>query len=209
MGERDTDSSHMTSNSRTRPWGRRPRYVLAAIWIAIVAGSLFLYFFRRDVIQDELRNAFSVSLVLASLVYLLLGAVRAFTLIPSTYLVIAALPFLPPLLLFVLTLIGILISSAIIYLFSESLRLQERFEQGKHQARVTRLRAVLEKHELPIIIGWSFFPLAPTDLICYLCGVLRINFPKFLLGILLGEGTICAIYIFAGDSALRFLQLKP
>ena len=71
------------------------------------------------------------------------------------------------------------------------------------------MRAILQKHELPIIVGWSFFPLAPTDLICYVCGVLEINFPKFLLGVLLGEGAICAIYISAGASALRFLQLKP
>jgi uncharacterized membrane protein YdjX (TVP38/TMEM64 family) len=186
----------------------RAAYVLAGIWLAVATAALFFYFFRRSVIQDELRSAFSMSLVLASVVYLVLGAVRAFTLIPSTYLVIAALPFFPPLLLFLLTLIGILISSTVIYVFSGSLHLRDHFEKGKYQARVTRLRALLEKHELPIIVGWSFFPLAPTDLICYLCGVLKVNFPKFLLGILLGEGTICAVYIFAGDSALRFLRLK-
>lgn len=187
----------------------RGGYVLAATWFTIAAAGLFLYFFRRNAIQGELHNVFAFSLVVASLVYVLLGTVRALTLIPSTYLVIAALPFFPPFLLFVLSLIGILASSAIVYLFAASFGLEQRFEQGKHQAQVTKLRAALERHELPIIIGWSFFPLAPTDLICYLCGVLEINFPKFLLGILLGEGTICAIYVFAGDSALRVLQLRP
>jgi uncharacterized membrane protein YdjX (TVP38/TMEM64 family) len=65
---------------------------------------------------------------------------------------------------------------------------------------------LLQRHELPVIIGWSFFPLAPTDLICYVCGGLRVNFPKFLLGVLIGEGTICAIYIFLGGEALRWLE---
>ena len=60
----------------------------------------------------------------------------------------------------------------------------------------------------PIIIGWSFFPLAPTDLICYVCGVLRVRFWKFLLGVTLGEGAISAIYIYGGDQILWWLGLK-
>jgi len=185
----------------------RHRWLLVTSWIAIAAGALYLYFFRRDAIQHELNSAFSTSMVVAGAIYLALGAVRAFTLIPSTYLVIAALPFFQPVPLLVLTLAGILVSSAIIYWFAESLHLEELFERGRHKAHVDRLRSVLQRHELPVIIGWSFFPLAPTDLICYVCGGLRVNFPKFLLGVLIGEGTICALYIFLGGEALRWLEL--
>lgn len=167
-----------------------------------------MYFFRRDLIQGELRSAFSFSLWLSGGIYLLLGCLRAFTLIPSTYLIIVALPFFPPGLLFVLTLAGILVSSALIYAFSEALHLRDVFEHGSHRALTARVRSLLERHELPVIVGWSFFPVVPTDLICYACGVLEVNFYKFLVGIALGEGTICAIYIFAGDTALRFLKLK-
>ncbi|HEV8266410.1 MAG TPA: VTT domain-containing protein [Gemmatimonadales bacterium] len=187
----------------------RGGYILAATWVTIAAAGLFLYFFRRNAIQGELHSVLAFSLMGASLVYVLLGTVRALTLIPSTYLVIAALPFFPPFLLFGLSLIGILSSSAIVYLLAASFGFEERFEKGKHHAQVAKLRAALERHELPIIIGWSFFPLAPTDLICYVCGVLDINFPKFLLGILLGEGALCALYVFAGDSVLRVLQVRP
>src|SRR5688572_22722251 len=178
----------------------RHRWLLVTIWFALAAGALYLYFFQRDAIQRELNSAFSTSMFVAGAIYLALGAVRAFTLIPSTYLVVAALPFMPPWPLLVLTLAGILISSAIIYWFAESLKLEELFERGKHKAHVDKLRALLQRHELPVIIGWSFFPLAPTDLICYVCGVLKVNFPKFLLGVIIGEGAICALYIFAGDS---------
>ena len=55
------------------------------------------------------------------------------------------------------------------------------------------------------MIGWSFFPLAPTDLICYVCGSLGVGVRKMLLGILIGEGTICALYIFLGRQLLSFL----
>ena len=65
------------------------------------------------------------------------------------------------------------------------------------------MRAALRRYQLPIIVFWSFFPLLPTDLICYVCGALKIDFKKTLLGVAMGEGAICAIYIFLADWAWR------
>jgi uncharacterized membrane protein YdjX (TVP38/TMEM64 family) len=70
------------------------------------------------------------------------------------------------------------------------------------------VRGLLARYELPVIIGWSFFPLAPTDLVVYLCGVMRVSVAKCLLGVTIGEGAICALYIFGGDQVLRLLHLK-
>jgi uncharacterized membrane protein YdjX (TVP38/TMEM64 family) len=47
----------------------------------------------------------------------------------------------------------------------------------------------------------------PTDLICYACGSLRTRFRTFLLAVLIGEGLICAAYIFLGDRLLDLLKL--
>ena len=169
---------------------------------------MYLYFGHPDLLQRELQDALSASALVGSGVYLALGCVRGFTLVPSTTLVLAALPFFPPVPLFVLTVTGILVSSSSIYRLSASLHFYEVFAR-KHEQRVSRLRSRLERHELPIIIGWSFFPLAPTDLICYVCGVLEVNFGKFLLGVGIGESAICGLYIFGGDFLLRLLHLKP
>jgi uncharacterized membrane protein YdjX (TVP38/TMEM64 family) len=180
------------------------RFVFITLWIVVVVGALYLYFFRRDLVQRELEDALSVTSIAAAVVYLFLGSIRAFTLIPATFLVLAALPFFAPVPLFLLSLAGILISSASIYLFSEALHLDELFER-KHKHRVEKMKAVLQRNQVPIIIAWSFFPLTPTDLICYVCGVLKVNFKKFLLAVSIGEGTICAIYIFFGDYLKRML----
>ena len=40
-------------------------------------------------------------------------------------------------------------------------------------------------------------------MLCYVCGSLKINFKKFLFGVMIGEGTVYAIYIFLGDCVLR------
>ena len=181
---------------------------MIAVWLLVVAAALYLYFFRHDLLQGQIQNAFSVSIFLGCLIYFLFGCIRGLTLIPSAYLVFAALPFLPRTPLLMLTLVGILVSSSSIYYFSEEMRLDEYFER-RHKAKTAKVKAVLQKNELSIIIGWSFFPLAPTDLICYVCGALRVDFKKFLFGIFIGEGLICAIYIFLGDSLLRFFHLRP
>lgn len=184
------------------------RNIARVIWFSVLLGALYLFFFHRDSIQSQLGRAFSYSLIVGYLVYLLLGCVRGFTLIPATYLVVTGLLFFPPVPLFVLTLIGILASSSIIYFFSETLDLDEFFER-KHGDLIARTKVILQRNELPIVIGWSFFPLVPTDLICYLCGTLEVDFKKLLLGVFIGEGAICAIYIFLGNHLLRSLLLGP
>jgi uncharacterized membrane protein YdjX (TVP38/TMEM64 family) len=161
----------------------------------------------RDWLREALARAGAWGPMALYGVYLALGAVRGFTLVPSTTLVLAAVPFFPPGPLLVCTLAGIMLSSTSIYFFSSALHLDERIAK-KHPEKVARLTDLINRYELPIIVGWSFFPLVPTDLICYVCGVLRVRFWTFLAGVTLGEGAICAIYIYGGDQVLRWWGVR-
>lgn len=172
------------------------------MWLVIVAGALYLYFFQRDLVEAQLTNALSTSTFIGATVYILLGSLRAFTLVPATFLVVIAMPFFPAWLLFLITLPIIGISSGIIYGFAEILHMDEDFER-KYPTQIRTLKELLQRHQLPIIIGWSFFLLIPTDLLCYVCGTLRINFTKFIIGVLIGEGAVYGIYIYFGDRLLR------
>jgi uncharacterized membrane protein YdjX (TVP38/TMEM64 family) len=188
-----------------RPTSAKPLPRLRlAIWLLLAGSLLYLYYSKPDFFGDELRNTAGTSMVAAYALYLGLGTIRGLSLIPANFLLILALPIFPPVPLYVLSLAGILFSSTIIYYFSESLKLMEHFEQG-HAAKIEKIRALLQKWPTTIVIAWSFFPAAPTDLVCYLCGVLRISFGRFILGVLIGEGAIFAIYIFFGDQLLRSL----
>jgi uncharacterized membrane protein YdjX (TVP38/TMEM64 family) len=146
----------------------------------------------------------SVSTAVAAAAYFVMGCIRGFTLIPVTYLIPFGLFFLSPAIHFLLTLGGILVSSASIYFLSDRLGLAEYFE-SRHAEQVGRVRTLLRERELPIVIGWSLFPLVPTDLICYVCGSLQIDVRKMLAGILVGEGIICALYIFLGRQLLSLV----
>jgi uncharacterized membrane protein YdjX (TVP38/TMEM64 family) len=82
----------------------------------------------------------------------------------------------------------------------------DRFFERRYGPQVAKLRALMTRRELPIVVAWSFFPIAPTDLVCYVCGALKVDLRKCLLGVTIGEGTICAIYIFLGARALAWMR---
>ena len=180
---------------------RAVRYGLFTLWVSIAIGALYLYFFQREAVQNELRDALSTSFWVASISYLLIGALRPFTLVPGTFPILVAMPFFDPWVLLVLTLICIAVSSSICYWFAEAIHMDE-FVERKYPNHIRKLKSLLQNYQLPIIIGWSFFLFLPTDVLCYVCGSLKINFKKFLFGIMIGEGTVYAIYIFIGDYLL-------
>jgi uncharacterized membrane protein YdjX (TVP38/TMEM64 family) len=167
------------------------------IWALFVAAFIFLYYRYSSLWGTELTQLAATSVWIAYAVYVVLGALRGFALIPVTNLVVLAIPIFPPVPLLILTLVGIAISSASIYAFAESLKLGEYLER-KHAHHMERLQNALRRNPTSIVTVWSFLPIVPTDLICYVCGAMRISFRRFLLGVLVGEGAICAIYIFSG-----------
>jgi uncharacterized membrane protein YdjX (TVP38/TMEM64 family) len=181
---------------------KKLRYCLFALWVVVAVGALYLYFFKRAAVQAEMRDALSASFWVACASYLLIGAFRAFTLVPATFPLLIAIPFFDPWVMLALTLPCIAVSSSICYWFAEALHMDELFER-KYPKQIGKLKELLSRYELPIIIAWSFFLFLPTDVLCYVCGSLKINFKKFLLGIMIGEGTVYAIYIFFGDWLLR------
>lgn len=182
----------------------RSNAVPLLIWIAAIALGAYFYVARTDLVREEFLVLSSSSNALAGTVYFLLGSLRGFTLIPVTYLIPFGLLFLSPVVHFLLTIGGILVSSASIYYFAERLRLAHYFET-RHAGHVERTRQLLRRRELPIVIAWSFFPFFPTDLICYVCGSLGVDVRKMLAGVFVGEGLICALYIFLGRQLLSFL----
>src|SRR5688572_9486895 len=181
------------------------RSVVLSVWIAALSVALYSYFFHAEALRRLLERLSSIPPVLAYLVYLALGCIRGFTLVPATYLVVAGMLVLPPLPLYVLTVAGIIVSSAAVYHFAEAMQF-DRFFELRYGPQVERLRRLMLHRELPIVIAWSFFPIAPTDLVCYVCGALKVDLKKCLLGVTVGEGAICAVYIFLGGQALAWLR---
>ncbi len=183
---------------------KKLKYLIYALWICVLSVSLYVYFFDAGIIESRLTAIFGSSAILGYAVYLIAGCLRGFTLIPITYFILAGIIFLPPVPLYILTMIGVIASSASLYYFSEYLNFDEYFEKN-HPKQIEKLKGYLSKYEFPIVVTWSFMPFLPTDLICYVCGSLEVDIRKFLLGVIVGEGISCAVYIFLGKEILTKL----
>lgn len=181
------------------------RTIVLSLWVGILAGAAYTYVFHPGMLKGVFLELSSSPPSWAYVVYMLLGCLRGFTLVPATYLVMAGMLVLPPWPLYLLTLVGILVSSAAVYYFAEAMHF-DRFFERRYGPQMARLRALMHRRELPIVIAWSFFPIAPTDLVCYVCGALKVDLKKCLLGVTIGEGAICAIYVFLGAQALAWLR---
>jgi len=180
-------------------------HIVRAVWVIAILSAFYLYFFQRSFIEAEISLIAEIPLYTRYFIYTLLGSLRGFTLIPVTYLIVLGLLFLPLMPLYLLTMVGIVASSFTVYYFSEFIHLGEYFEE-KYPTQIAKLKSVVEKNELPIVISWSMLPFVPTDVMCYVCGSLEVNVKKFLLGIIIGEGITCAIYIFLGKDLLVLLH---
>lgn len=96
---------------------KKVRKNIIVVWFAFLVGVFLLYFFEPTFFHTKLKDAVLFSPILGYGLYLLIGCLRGFTLIPSTSLILLGMLFFPPWPLFVLTLLGILVSSASVFTF--------------------------------------------------------------------------------------------
>jgi uncharacterized membrane protein YdjX (TVP38/TMEM64 family) len=172
------------------------------VWILAVVAVLSLYLTHKEQIDVEwIRGVVHDNRFLIIPFYLLLLSCLGLTFIPSTPFAIAGVALFDPALAYLLNLVGIITSSTIVYHFAGFLGLREAFE-SRYPDKILKVQSALNRKELPIIVGWSFFPVVPTDLIIYVASTLKIPLWKCLLGVLLGEGVLNAFYIFGVNAAL-------
>lgn len=174
-------------------------------WLALVTICLSLYVLRPELFEPRrIRLFFVDNLVPGLSIYFLISTLRGLTLIPSTPIVLAGVLVFPPWPLFLVNFLAVYSSSAIVYYMARFFRFDHFFNEH-YPRQVRTLTRLLHKKELPVISVWGFLPFVPTDMIVYVCSTLRINIWKTLVGVSIGEGVICAIYIFGGALSLNAL----
>ncbi|GAB4407825.1 MAG: TVP38/TMEM64 family protein [Microscillaceae bacterium] len=186
-----------TSLSLIYSWAQK---IVFYTWLALWVVLLLLFWQAPELFNKAHILAFvgQFSSHCLFLVYFLLCVGRGIFLLPSTPFILAGtVIFAQNLwLLFFLSLLAILISAGLIYKFSEHLGLKNYFE--KHYAR--QITYIQEKINTPVgfwfLAGWSFFPLVPTDLMCYVAGTVRMRFAYFLGAVSLGEAPLVWLSIF-------------
>src|SRR5258708_6480498 len=97
------------------------KYFSISIWLLFLFVSLYVYFFNNSLLSSKFLGIFGSSLLFGYIVYLVAACLRGFTLIPVTYFIVVGIILLPPWPLYIMTIIGVLVSSTCVYYFSEYL----------------------------------------------------------------------------------------
>jgi uncharacterized membrane protein YdjX (TVP38/TMEM64 family) len=134
--------------------------------------------------------------------YYLIISFKGLIFLPGTPILLAGMLIFDPVEVFLINMAGITTSSILVYFFSQYLEFDVFFET-KYNRYIHKIKTNLMDKELPLIIGWSFFPFVPTDLIVYVGSTLRINVLKCLIGVFIGEAIINSFYIISITMLLK------
>ena len=176
------------------------------LWLMAVLVAAFLYLrypesFRAEGLAAYIKRFHEHALW----VYFALSILRGFFLIPSTPFVLAGVLIFPhnPVAVFVISMAGILFGCSVVYWFSERLGFGNAL-RTKYERIYLGLKNKMERHGVPIVVLWSFFPIVPTDLICCIAGSIRMSFSRFLLAVFIGEFFLVLGYIYTGKAVLFY-----
>ena len=175
------------------------RSVGIIVWAAALAASVGSYLYSPESFTPQGIAAFLERFETGILLlYTAFSILRGFTLLPSTPVVIAGTLLFPrqSWLVLLVSITGILASSTMIYFCSDLLGFSNYFE-NRYYKRTEKIRRRLETPTgIVFVFLWAFFPLVPTDAVCYVAGTTRMVFAKFILAIFLGELILCSFYVF-------------
>ncbi len=182
---------------------------LNQVWlclVAIVLVSLLIFpdWLSRDSISELLNNFGTMALI----VYIVLSLTRSLLMIPCTPFVLAGAISFPqwPLIVFVISFTGIVLGAFLVYSFP-SFGNYDEFLEEKYPAKIAALKEKMQgKYAFAIVAGWSFFPLVPTDVICYVAGIAKMPFKKMVIALLIGEIPLVTTYIFLGVEIGEWLR---
>ena len=187
---------------------KKGKILIYVIWIMLLVGLLIAYLLNPEFITvhnlvvfiQEFKNEML-------LIYILLTLIRGFFLIPSTPFVIGGGILFPDKLILVLliSMIGVLFSASALYYFSDLLGFSN-FLENKYPSKITILKKKLNTPKSTLLIAcWSIFPFVPTDIICYVAGILKTPIKNVLFGVFIGEVILCSLYVYFGATVFNLL----
>ena len=183
---------------------------LTYFWIALVVGVLAAWVARPDLFTPESVEAtFRAWGPWAFAGFVVVSLARGAFLVPSTPVVLAGGALFPDAAVAVLlvSMVGILVTAAVLYRFPGFAGYDERLA-ARYPEKLARLQTHLTKPQAPAFVAlWAFFPVVPTDLICYAAGLVRMPFRRLMLGIVAGELPLVAAYVFVGKGIAEWAGL--
>ena len=183
------------------------RKIIFILWIGVIISFGYYLSQHRELLDPEKLLLFFRGFWAWSLaIYILLSFVRGLVLLPSTPFVLVGVLFFPDQLwlVFFISMLGIVFSGALIYFFSDVMGFDEFFAPYLKNQKIEKW---IKKYGFITIALWSFAPIVMTDLICYVAGIVRYSFVRFILALTLGESLMVGVLIYGGKEIFTLLGI--
>jgi len=179
------------------------------IWLLVLTIFWGYYFYNPDFVSAENLSTFILKFKNHILVtYAIMFILRPFTMLPGATFVIVGTIIFPTNLevILILSTCCELVSSSIIYFFSDFMGFDEHF-QRKFPKKMDYIKQKLEsKSGFTFMLLWCSTPFTPSDLIFYLAGSLHISYKKFIVAVFLGHIILYSIFVYFTDSILDVIR---
>ncbi|CAG5084159.1 hypothetical protein CRYO30217_02393 [Parvicella tangerina] len=186
---------------------KKYKTALKYVWVSLLVTILIIYLLQPTAFSIEGFTSFFRDNETAILIgYVLLVLIRSIFFIPATVLLILGMALYPEAFWFLLmvNMIGILIGATVIYIAGK-LFTEDDFFSAKHQAKLPVVKKKINEYGFWIVLLWSFFPLVPTDLVCYISGATHMKYFKFISAVFIGEVILVSTYLYTGKSLFEWL----
>lgn len=181
--------------------------IINFVWIGLVLLSVIYLFCNPSAFSIE-----QLSILLQKfgywiwLVYIIITFLRGLLLFPSTPFVLVGAALFPQKLFLVglVSILGILSSATLLYFFADKIGFGNYLSQ-KYPTKIRKVQTTLNQPKGKwLVAAWAWFPFVPTDIICYVAGLVKMRYSIMITGIFLGESILVTLYLYLGKDILSF-----
>jgi uncharacterized membrane protein YdjX (TVP38/TMEM64 family) len=187
---------------------KQAKKIIHYIWIGLVIVGLFFLIINPDAFSVKGISAFlKKSGHWVWLVYIIITLLRGLLLFPSTPFVLAGAILFPDQLILVgvVSMLGILSSATLLYYFADRFGFGDYlYKKAPHRIEKAHIELNKPKGKW-LVAAWAWFPFVPTDIICYVAGLVKMRYSIMITGIFLGEAILISLYLYLGKDILHFL----
>ena len=181
-----------------------------SIWLSLVAIFLIVLLIYPDLVSRDSLVSFLDGLGTGAIImYVVMCLSRSLLMVPVTPFILAGSIVFPGMQLFIMVIsfVSIVVGAFLLYSFPSFGDYDELLEY-KYPDKIAMLKEKLHgKYSFWIIMGWSFFPLVPTDAICYVAGMVKLSYKRMVVPLLIGEIPLVTIYVFLGSEIGEWLRI--
>lgn len=186
---------------------KKYKTALKYVWICLLVTILLIYLFKPATFSIEgFKSFFHENESFIFIGYVILVLIRSLFFIPATVLLILGMALYPDdfWFLLIINLIGVLVGATLIYKAGK-LFTAEDFFSAKHQKQLPKVKNKINEYGFGIVLLWSFFPLVPTDIVCYISGATHMKYLKFIVAVFAGEIVLISTYLYTGENLIYWL----